>query len=199
MFSRLGGLAPSRAVFSSLLSLRLFSRVCIRVPPLLVPFWFSYSLLGSCSLGMAMSVLHFLYLTGPYHWNVGNVWFTFLLCVVALCMMYLYLYLLVYGWLCTLYDRLSWLHEWPSLVIRALDLIMWVCVQGNCHGCIFMLYCVHNYRNVIVLIHVTKWRWFPRVCDMHQYTWCFEGLRLVSVRACWYTLHTQTQNPSNAP
>ena len=48
------------------------------------------SLLGLRSLGEAMSVLYFLYLVGPYPWNVGNVCFAFLLCVIALCMMYVY-------------------------------------------------------------------------------------------------------------
>ena len=52
------------------------------------------------------------------------------------------IWLCVCGWLCTLYDGLSWLHEWPSLVMRALDLIVWVCTQGNYRRCIFMLYCV---------------------------------------------------------
>jgi len=46
---------------------------------------------------MTMSVLYFLYLIGPYTWNVGNVYFTFLLCVIALRMMYVYLYILVCG------------------------------------------------------------------------------------------------------
>ena len=132
------------------------------------PLLFSYSLLGQHSLGMAMSVLHFLYLAGPYPWNVGNVWFTFPLCVVALCILYVYLYLLVYGWLCTLYDGLSWLHECPSLVMRKIDLVVWVYAKGNCCRCIFMLYCVHNRCGVIVSIHVTKWHWFPHVCDTHQ-------------------------------
>ena len=65
MFSRLGGLAPPER-FSLSLSLSLFSIACVRVPPLLVPFYFSYSLLRLRSLGMAMFVLHFLYLAGPY-------------------------------------------------------------------------------------------------------------------------------------
>ena len=65
MFSRLGGLAPPKR-FSLSLSLSLFSIACIRVPPLLVPFYFSCSLFGLHSLGMVMFVLHFLYLTGPY-------------------------------------------------------------------------------------------------------------------------------------
>ena len=41
---------------------------------------------------MVMSVLHFLYLVGPYSWNVGNVCFTFPLYVKALCMIYVYIY-----------------------------------------------------------------------------------------------------------
>ena len=95
--------------------------------------------------------------------------------MIALCMMYvciyvyIYICLHVYGWLCTLYDGLSWLREWPSLVIRALNLVVWVCAQGNCSRCIFMLYCVHDHRSVIVLIHVTKWHWFPCACDMFQH------------------------------
>ena len=149
MFSRLGGLAPSKAVFSSLLSLRLFSRACIRVPPLLVPFWFSYSLLGSCSLSMTMFDLRFLYLSRPYPWNVGNVWFTFLLYVIALCMMHIYIYIYlpmcVGGWLCTLYDGLSWLRERPFLIMRTLDLVVWVCAQDDYRRCIFILYCVHEH------------------------------------------------------
>ena len=63
-------------------------------------------MLGPHSLGMAMSNLHFLYLARPYPWNVGNVCFTFSLYVIALCMMYVYLYMLVCGWSCTLYDGL---------------------------------------------------------------------------------------------
>ena len=100
------------------------------------PFLFSYSLLRSCSLSMAMSILHFLYFAGPYPWNVGNVWFTFPLCFIALCMMCMCIYICLHvcGWLCTLYDGLSWLHEWPSLVMRTLDPIVWVCAQDDCRS-----------------------------------------------------------------
>ena len=59
------------------------------------------------------------------------------------------------GWLCTLYDGVLWLRKWPSLITSALDHVVWVCAQGNCCRCIFVLYCVHNHCNVIVLIHVT--------------------------------------------
>ena len=99
--------------------------------------------------------------------------FTFLLCMITLCMMYVYvcvciytyihIYIYIYmcvclhvcGWLCTLYDGLSWLCEQPSLTTSTPDLVVWVCAQGICYRCIFMLCCVHNHRCVIVLIHVT--------------------------------------------
>ena len=152
--------------------------------------YFSCYLLRPHSRGMAMSSLHFLYLAGPSFWNVDSVCFTFPLCVVALCIMYVYLYLLLHGWLCTLYDGLLWLREWPSLVMRALDLVVWVCAQGNCRRCIFILYYVHDHCGVISLIHVTQWHRFPYVCDTHQHAWCFEGLRLVMVQVCWYTPYT---------
>ena len=124
MIRRLWGLA-SLKWFSLSLSLSLFSRAYIRVPIHESPFTFLH-LAWANSMGMAMFVLHFLYLARPYPWNVGNVWFTFPLCVITLCMMYVYLYLLVYGWLCTFYDGLLWLRE-HSLVVRALDLVVWVC------------------------------------------------------------------------
>ena len=164
MFSRLRGLAP--AEWSSLsLSLSLFSRACIGSPSMYL-FYFSYLLLRPRSLGMAMFVLHFLYLAGPYPRNFGNVWFTFSVCVIAL---YIYICLCVCGWLCTLYDRHSWLREWPSLVMRALDFVVWIYAQGDCCRCIFMLYFVHDHRGVIVLIHVTKWHWFFVVCNTYQH------------------------------
>ena len=94
MFNRLGGQAPLEWFSLSLsLSLNLFSRACVGVPPLLVPFPFLAFLLKPHSVGMVMSVLHFLYLVGPYSWNVGNVCFTFPLYVKALCMIYVYIYI----------------------------------------------------------------------------------------------------------
>ena len=44
----------------------------------------------------------------------------------------------------------------------------WVCAQGICCRCIFMSYYVHSHRGVTVPIHVTKWHWFPHVCDTYQ-------------------------------
>ena len=62
-----------------------------------------------------------------------SVWLHYAWCIV-------YLYLLVYGWLCTLYDGLSWLHEWPSLVISAFDLIEWICAKG--YYCLRYIVCM---------------------------------------------------------
>ena len=57
--------------------------------------YLSCTLLGSRFLDMTMFDLHFLYLAGPYPWNVGDVWFIFLLYMLALCMMYVCVYLCV--------------------------------------------------------------------------------------------------------
>ena len=171
------------------------------------PILFSCSLLGPHFLGMTVSVLHFLYLTGPYPWNIGKVWFIFPLCVVALCMMYVCVYIYIYiclhvcGWLCTLYDGLSKLREWPSLVIKAFDLIVWVCAQSDCRRCIFMLYCVHDhcgdcfdpcYQVTLVSLcmrHVSS-------VSAHLILW---GLRLVLVWACRYAPYTLMRNLTGAP
>ena len=51
---------------------------CIRFSSLCT-LYLSYTLLRLRSLGIVMYVLHFLYLVGPYTWNVGNVCFIFLL------------------------------------------------------------------------------------------------------------------------
>ena len=33
----------------------------------------------------------------------------------------------------------------PLMIMGAPDLVVWVCTQGNCCRCIFMLYCVCNH------------------------------------------------------
>ena len=84
-----------------------------------IPIYLSCTLLGPRSQGMAMPDLLFLYLAWPYPWNIGNVWFTFLLRVFALCMIYICVYVCVCvcvcvftcGWSCALYDGLTWLGE----------------------------------------------------------------------------------------
>ena len=202
MISRLKGLAPPEQ-FSLSLSLSLFSRACIRVPIHVPPFIFML-LVWATFLGY------------------GNVCFTFPIPCWAIplgcwqCLLYfpalcdsimhdvcvcvcIYIYMPIFRWLCTLNDGLSWLHKRPSLVTSALDLVEWVCAEDNCCRCIFMLYCVHNYRSVIVLIHVTKWHRFPHVCDTHQYVWYFKGLRLVLAWACWHMPYTQAWNLAGVP
>ena len=109
----------------------------------------SCTLLGPRSLGMAMSNLLFLYLAGPYPWNVNNVRFLFLHYVLALCMIYIYIY--IYA----LYDGLSWLGEQPSHDHG----YSWPCIVGMCSSgccrCILMLYCVHRHCIMFVSIHVS--------------------------------------------
>ena len=85
MFSRLGDLALFRMVFffffssSSSFSLspslsKPLLQSMYQGPPPCTPFtFFSCFLLGPCSLGMAISILHFLYLASPHPWNFGNV------------------------------------------------------------------------------------------------------------------------------
>ena len=141
MFSRLEGLASLSGYIFLPLSQPLLQSIVLGFPLTM----YLLSFLAPC---LAMSVLHFLYIVGLYPWDVSNVCFTFPLCVIALCMMYIYLYMLVCGLLCTSYDGPSWLRERPSLAMSALDLVVWVCAQGNCCRCIFMLYCVHNHRGV---------------------------------------------------
>ena len=77
---------------------------------------------------------------------VGNVLFTFLIYVFALCMM----------------------NTWSVGVIA---LGVQVCDQGLCCRCIFVSHCVYDYHNVIASIHVSQWHWFPYVYDTHQ---CFD-------------------------
>ena len=119
------------------------------------PILFSCSLLRPRSLGMAMSVYFSCTL-------LGHTLRTLAMSGLISCSVW---------WHCAwfMYDGLSWLCGQPSLVMRAFDLVVWVCAQGDCHRCIFMLYCVHDHHGVIVLIHVTKWHWFPRVCDTYQH------------------------------
>ena len=111
--------------FSLSLSLNLSQESCIRVPSLCI-LYLSCTLLGPSSIGMAMSILHFLYPSRPYPWNVGNVYFIFLLCLIALCMMYIcvcvYIYIYIYMPLCV------WVimhFVWWTLMV------MWVTFSGH--------------------------------------------------------------------
>ena len=131
MISELGGLAPPKRSPLSL-SLSPFSRACIRVS-IQVPPFISYSLLRPCSLGMAMSILHFPHLTGPYPWNVGNVYFTLLLCVIVLCMMHVYIYIYIYLptclWVIVHFVWWTFVAMWVTLSSRESS---WPCSMGMC-------------------------------------------------------------------
>ena len=126
MFSRLGGLASPCGYLSLSLSLFFrtifldqgFPSLYLAwvaflgygnilfifpIPCLAIPFgcrqclfYHLCTLLGLCSLGMTMSDLLFLYLVGPYPWDVGNDWFIFFFCVLALCMLDIYIYIYIY-------------------------------------------------------------------------------------------------------
>ena len=135
---------------------------------------FSCILLGPHFLGMAMSILLFLYLAGPYPCNISNVYLLScsvlcIMCVSNLLSCSVLCIMCVCVWSCTLYDGLLWLCKWPSLIMSAFDLVVWVWAQGDCYRCIFMLYCVQDHRGVIVLIHVT-WVTLVSPCMQHAST-----------------------------
>ena len=43
----------------------------------------------------------------------------------------------------------------PLMIMGAPDLVVWVCTQGNCCRCIFVLYCVHDHHGMFVSIHIS--------------------------------------------
>ena len=133
----ISGPSPSWVVFtfSRSLSLSLFSRECIRVPFLLIPFTFPALCLGR--IPWVWQCLFYISCTLLGH-TLGTLAMSVLLSlfyVIALCIMYVYIYIYicrcVCGWSCTLYDGLSWLRERPSLAISPLDLVTWVYAQSD--------------------------------------------------------------------
>ena len=86
------------------------------------------TLLRPRSLGMIMSIYFSHTLLGYTFGMLAVSALLFLHCMLALCMMYVcvYIWLLAYGWSCTLYDGLSWLGEWPSRYHRC----FWPCNVG---------------------------------------------------------------------
>ena len=95
MFSRLGGLAYLSGFLSpSLLAFSLES--CIKVPLSMYPLSF---LLLAWAMFPGYGNVCFTFPVPYWAIPLGN-WqclFTFSLCMIALCMMYVYLYMLVYG------------------------------------------------------------------------------------------------------
>ena len=97
MFSRLVGLAPPEwfSLSSLSLSLILFSRACIRVPPLLIPFTFPTLCLGR--IPRVWQCLFYISCTLLRH-TLGTLAMSVLLSlfyVIALCIMYVYIYIYV--------------------------------------------------------------------------------------------------------
>ena len=87
-----------------------------------------------------------------------------------------------------------------------LDLVVWVCAQGNCCRCLFILYCVHDHRSVIVSIHVT-WvtlvspcMWHASMCvkfwgaPTYLNTSMLALVVYISMKPCWCAISYQTRN-----
>ena len=118
-------------------------------------------------MGMAMFVLHFSYLTGPYPWNVGNICFTFLLYVIALCVMYVCMYVCIYVCACVC-DRALCMtsHEcfWPyGMSMRSSRLLQmhihvilcaWSPLSNRpdpCHQVTSISLCMHHVSTCLML------------------------------------------------
>ena len=121
--NRLWGLAFLRGPLSLSLSLSL-STFSFRTKSMAfyIRVLFHVPYLGHILWVWQRVILFFSYIMlGPYPLDVGNVWFTFLLCVLALCMthththiyIYIYIYVCLKGKLCTLYDGNVWLGGHP--------------------------------------------------------------------------------------
>ena len=126
MFNSLGGLASRVVIFFSLIAS--FFRTLY-----LDQAFFSCTLIGSSSLGMAMSDLSFLYLARPYPWNVGNVWFIFpalYACIVHDVYVCVCVCFLVGDCaLCIMNSRGQ--ESNPFVIMGAFDHVVWVCTQGD--------------------------------------------------------------------
>ena len=121
------------------------------------------------SLSLSLSLLAFsktmyqgflsLYLAQAAFLGYGNVY------MPALCMMYvcMYVYMYIYIYICLLVDDyvLCMMDSHgqksdPLIIMSSLDLVVWVCAQGDCYRCIFMLHCAYDHRGVIVSIPVAS-------------------------------------------
>ena len=55
--------------------------------------------------------------------------------------------MIVLRWSCTLYDGLTWLEGYPLVIVGALNLGMWVYIEGDCRR--FLFICIYIYMLVL--------------------------------------------------
>ena len=128
MFSSFGGLASHVVISFSLLAS--FFEPCIQtrlsfhVPCLGHILW-----VWQCLIYLSCTLLGYTL--------IGNVQFISQLCVLALCMIYIYIYicLLMGGHALCIMDSHGQESN-PLVIMGALDLVVWVCAQDNCRRCI---------------------------------------------------------------
>ena len=60
--------------------------------------------------------------------------------------------------------------EWPSLVMKALDFVVWVCAQGDCCKCIF------SYIVCMIIAVWLPWSMSPSGIDFLVYATCINML-----------------------
>jgi len=147
-------------------------------------FYLSCTLFRPFSLGMTVSDLSFLYLAGPYPWNTGDVWFIFLLWVLALWMIYMFACL-------KMVMHFVW---WTHMVRRVTLSWSWVLLTLECgYALRAIVVCAYSCYILCMIIIVWLSRSMSasaRVCDVHQHVWCFGELRLALVWTYWRTPYT---------
>ena len=129
MFSSFGGLASHVVISFSLLA-SLFRTLYLDQA------FFSCTLFGSRTLGMAMSDLSFLYLARLYpRWQCLVYFLALCASIVYDIYIYIYICLLVGGHALCIMDSHGQESN-PLVIMGALDLVVWVCAQDNCCRCI---------------------------------------------------------------
>ena len=88
--------------------------------------------------------------------------------------MYVYLYMLAYGWSCNLYDKLSWLGKWPSLVMSALD-----CETiAHKHSSLW-LWDLHS------KVWISSCGWLDVVTLLHNWIYCLHKVSSFNSKKVW--------------
>ena len=186
-------------VFSFSLSLSLFSRACIRVPPILVPFTFPAPCLGrvlwvwqclfyiSCTLlGHTFGTLTFFDLLSR------SVWLHCAWC------MYIYIYLYMGDCVLCIMDSHGYvsnpLWQWVLLTLWLEYALQAIAVGAySCHTvCIVTMEWLSRSMSASDIS-------FPVYASYTNVFECFEGLRLVLAWARWHMPFTQAWNLIGAP